>query len=610
MTNFGRGLICSLFHVRRSKCIFGSLTVRMVALLCVLLLLLAFALGLASAAKIPIASLVRDAFCGRLGAQRQMLVRGWALSACVLVCLSWLGLLDGQVCSTSGICRVLGPLSSRVLVLCLLLTTLVFALWTVLAARVPIAVLVGDAFRGKQGAQRKRLAQSWALTACWQGASKRGAQGRFLVLLLVLLLAMVLLQLLSQATLLSVGNLRGPEADGTFADAADSGGGSHVGGDSAAQGPDRTAGWVAALDLLRSSRTRYVVVDVKNGLGNRMRALASAMAVANRLGRPVLLIWVPDLHCNCSFLRLFAGPLRFVLLEEDLPRQNLTEREFQIYNYMRPEPGAVKDAPVQADPRRHLYFKSGFIMNHPYGKWKHAQRFMQLLTPTAEISSRIVADKSMVGLHIRNIFDAPRDEKTNTSALGKEAVASAAKEYGEEGTRQLMQWRQASHWTNFVPRIIALLRESGLQHPSGMVQKPLRFYLAADSEEAYSGLVKRFPHRLLYTARQCSTERCDFRDCTGMIFSLIDMLNLAQTRLILGSGWSSYSEVAAFIGGVDGKPVPILMAGRDFGALVDQRSERFGPKPPCCNNAEASTAVEDSDEERGDAIQHYWPKPF
>ena len=64
-----------------------------------------------------------------------------------------------------------------------------------------------------------------------------------------------------------------------------------------------------------------MIVDVKNGLGNRMRALASAMAVAKRLGRPVMLIWVADLHCNCSFLRLFGGPLRFVLLEEDLPKQ-------------------------------------------------------------------------------------------------------------------------------------------------------------------------------------------------------------------------------------------------------------------------------------------------
>ena len=79
--------------------------------------------------------------------------------------------------------------------------------------------------------------------------------------------------------------------------------------------------WVLALNMMRQSNQRYVVVHVKNGLGNRLRALASAMAVAAKLNRPVLLIWVPDLHCNCSFLQMFDQPLHFALLEEEMPRQ-------------------------------------------------------------------------------------------------------------------------------------------------------------------------------------------------------------------------------------------------------------------------------------------------
>ena len=41
---------------------------------------------------------------------------------------------------------------------------------------------------------------------------------------------------------------------------------------------------------------------------------------------------------------------------------------------------------------------------------------------------------------------------------------------------------------------------------------------------------------MLLTERHCASERCDFRDCTGMRYSLIDLMNLARTRLILGSG--------------------------------------------------------------------------
>ena len=414
---------------------------------------------------------------------------------------------------------------------------------------------------------------------------------------------------------------------------------------SSSPGVSHATGWEAALAMLRSSSTKYVLVDAKNGLGNRMRALASAMSVAAALGRPVLLIWVSDLHCNCSYRRLFAQPLPFALLDEEIPRANLTDDEFQVYNYMRPEPGAVKDAFVEADLNRHLYFKSAFIMNHPAGGWKFAQRQIQRLTPVDRIAEMLQANKNMVGLHVRNVFDAPRDAKTNTSVTGAEAVAGARKEYGAEGTRQLMMWRKASHWTNFVPRMIALLRENSFRNPLGLAQEPLQFYLAADSEDAYTGLTKRFPNRIKFQPRSCASERCDFRDCEGMIYSIVDMLNLGRTKLILGSGWSSYSEVASYMGGDQGMPVPILMAGRDFGAMVDdaKKPSRNLPQPACCNplvDQAATTGLDFSenmgvepvrwahasarglgregvlltaaDTARDDSvtIQRLWPKPF
>ena len=394
---------------------------------------------------------------------------------------------------------------------------------------------------------------------------------------------------------------------------------------SSSPGVSHATGWEAALAMLRSSSTKYVLVDAKNGLGNRMRALASAMSVAAALGRPVLLIWVSDLHCNCSYRRLFAQPLPFALLDEEIPRANLTDDEFQVYNYMRPEPGAVKDAYVEADLSRHLYFKSGFIMNHPAGGWKFAQRQIQRLTPVDRIAEMLQANKNMVGLHVRNVFDAPRDAKTNTSVTGAEAVAGARKEYGAEGTRQLMMWRKASHWTNFVPRMISLLRENSFRNPHGLAQSPLQFYLAADSEDAYTGLTKRFPNRIKFQPRSCASERCDFRDCEGMIYSIVDMLNLGRTKLILGSGWSSYSEVAAYIGGAQGQPVPILMAGRDFGVVVDDKKKpsRNVPQPACCNELMEHAAgsldftenmglekVRSGGEEDEKTIQRFWPAPF
>ena len=97
-------------------------------------------------------------------------------------------------------------------------------------------------------------------------------------------------------------------------------------------------------------------------------------------------------------------------------------------------------------------------------------------------------------------------------------MAGAEKEYGAEGTQKLLQWRRASHWTNFVSKMISMMRDQREgrlvgSSKNGSVEPPLRFYLAADSEDAYVGMTKRFPGRLVYTRRECAAKRCDFRDC-------------------------------------------------------------------------------------------------
>jgi hypothetical protein len=312
---------------------------------------------------------------------------------------------------------------------------------------------------------------------------------------------------------------------------------------------------------------RFVIVDVRNGLGNRLRALASAMSVAASLHRPVLVVWQPDLHCNCSFLSLFRSSLPFLLLEVEVPADRLSKQWFQVYNYMRPEPGAVKDERVDVDPSRHLYFKSAFVMNHPRGNWKFAQRYLQpplFPRPLDAIERMVIADRTMVGLHVRNIFDAPRDASSSAATLGTAALEGARKQYGESGASALLEWRGASHWTNFVGKMTEMQRQA-----AAASEPPLRFYLAADSADAYAGLSAKFGNALLYTRRECGgAERCDFRDCDSMVYSLADMLNLARTRLILGSGYSSYSEVASRLGSSLGRALPILMAGKDFGEVI------------------------------------------
>jgi hypothetical protein len=145
-------------------------------------------------------------------------------------------------------------------------------------------------------------------------------------------------------------------------------GDSHAANRTSIAAPDLQPKLTQTLETIRRSKSRYVIVEAQKGLGNRLRAVASAMSVAASLGRPVVVVWVPDLHCNCSIKKLFTTR-PFTLLEVPIGFDTLTVPDFQVYNYMRGEAGAHKDEPVDVDPDRHLYFKSAYMMNHPMGKW-------------------------------------------------------------------------------------------------------------------------------------------------------------------------------------------------------------------------------------------------
>jgi len=110
----------------------------------------------------------------------------------------------------------------------------------------------------------------------------------------------------------------------------------------------------------------------------------------------------------------------------------------------------------------------------------------------------------------------------------------------------------------------------------------------------YTGLHAAFPRHLFSTRRTCAAERCDYRDCDALLYSLADMLNLARTRLIMGSGWSSFSEVAAILGGAAAGTLPLgtrALAGwrtpelpnfADFTDLADGGHSPQGPTAICC----------------------------
>ena len=296
--------------------------------------------------------------------------------------------------------------------------------------------------------------------------------------------------------------------------------------------------WRQIVSVLHSAR-KHVIVDARFGLGNRLRAVASAMAVAAAADRPLLVVWVPDGHCNCSVRELLEPPLPFSLSDVEIPMASLPVERFQAFNYMPGEAGSVKREWVRLDHARHLFVKTAYRIAHERGEWPFAARKLRELRPRRAILQGLQADSSMIGLHVRGVVD-------------------AISNYGDNGTASLSVWRERGRWPKFVERM-------------SLEPESRKFYLAADSAAAFDGLSAAYPGRIISNARalaQCRRGRCDLdRSCTAMGIALTDILNLARTRRLLGSGYSSFSEVARFYGAANifGTELPFEAAGIDFG---------------------------------------------
>lgn len=72
-------------------------------------------------------------------------------------------------------------------------------------------------------------------------------------------------------------------------------------------------------------------------------------------------------------------------------------------------------------------------------------------------------------------------------------------------------------------------------------------------------------------------EQCDYHNTTSTKLALVDMLNLARTRRILGSFYWSFSEVARFYGRADRRSNAAgEFAGVPFGVGIDDVSSPGG----------------------------------
>lgn len=296
-----------------------------------------------------------------------------------------------------------------------------------------------------------------------------------------------------------------------------------------------------------------LVVQPRNGLGNRLRALASAMSVAAHVGRPLIVEWIPDAHCNISLRNLCQKPFPFALRDRPVHPEVDLSAALQVDYVMEAASGKTQQQLANMttafdDDKRVVHFISAFLMNHPFGNWKHARHHLRQLSPLPFVAKQVIATSSMVGMHVRSVF--PFSQERPLTSTSVSAAKAANLEYGPTAIANLQKARKSSHWMAFATKAKAL----------AALDNSTTFYLAADSEEAYRGLMAALPGRIVTNGqwqldcntpldqrRRLTTRRCDSRDESAVRRAYIDLLNLGKTRLILGSNFSSFTEVASEI---------------------------------------------------------------
>ena len=261
---------------------------------------------------------------------------------------------------------------------------------------------------------------------------------------------------------------------------------------------------------------KNITIIPTGGLCNRMRAMSSGYYLTRQDRATANILWNKNSGLNANFDDLFE-PLnlpdiavnrnqnwlfRIERTRDYIIRQMILKLRYQtIYNFsINNQKGDITNV-IDKKDRRQLLLISCYSMCTHYP-------IKELFVPRADIQQRIDGitnsfSANTIGVHIRRTDNA---ESIRRSPL-----------------------------TSF----INILKEEVGKDES------VKFYLASDDEEVKQTLNEQFPNHII----TCQ-DKVNRNSLEGMRFAVIDLFCLSKTKKIIGSDYSSYSQIAAEIGGI------------------------------------------------------------
>jgi hypothetical protein len=368
------------------------------------------------------------------------------------------------------------------------------------------------------------------------------------------------------------------------------------------------------LVFLRALRphidARILIIHVQNGLGNRLRAMTGGIALAKVTGRVPVVVWERDAHLNASFRDLFVneeecsagvggepdgcgateGKMRtvgvafadhyvdnvaglsngqvgrmeksseeflykqFIVLDRFLPWDAVSSASDSWFpvNKMYKETAGGPNGPKPASSiglvfqdrlsrsarkdvissRHHVYLKSAYVpITNPQDILVQGafDPLLRRLIPSPAVQ-RIVGSSMPLNIHLAIGVHVRSRSVTNDNVQ-----VDSLREYSQRGVDITNFWRSQSHAGAFVSK----MKRDVNRNPD------VHFFVATDDYRATAQLEKDFPGRIAHIRRTC-----DDRSPACVQYALADLMCLGRTRKLVGSNWSSFTEVAGRLGGV------------------------------------------------------------
>lgn len=178
------------------------------------------------------------------------------------------------------------------------------------------------------------------------------------------------------------------------------------------------------------------------------------------------------------------------------------------------------------------------MLNSPESDCRVENDFLQQLKPVEAVQNLVSSVRS------------PNDVAVHVRMAGGDGFEHLPYEmpgnWKKSSHKKIARWRRKSHFSNFMARIDQLDEDGRAE----------RIFLAADHAEAYDEFRRRYGDRVA-----CLPRKLYDRSTEQLMYALADALLLGRAPLLLGSNWSSFTELAQRL---SAQQMHVETSGRDF----------------------------------------------